>query len=159
MIRLRPAAEEELPALSALCLRSKAVWGYDDAFMAACREELTLTPADMLGNHLQVAEDGAVIVGVVKLDIEGETAELSKLFVEPARIGSGAGRVLFAWAVEQARSLGAKTMRIEADPDAAAFYRHMGAEVVGTAPSGSIPGRVLPLLTLDLSGAGSDAAQ
>ncbi|WP_420347461.1 GNAT family N-acetyltransferase [Pelagibius sp.] len=157
MIRLRPAVEEELPALSALCLRSKAVWGYDDAFMAACREELTLTPADLQNDQLQVAEDDEGVVGVVKLDIESESAELSKLFIEPARIGSGAGRVLFTWAVERARGLGAKTMRIESDPDAAAFYRHMGAEVVGTAPSGSIPGRVLPLLTLDLSGAGSDA--
>ena len=41
-------------------------------------------------------------------------------------------------------------MTIEADPDAAPFYRRIGARDVGTAPSGSIPGRELPLLELVL---------
>ena len=40
--RLRAARVEELDALSTLCLRSKAVWGYDKEFMNACRAELTL---------------------------------------------------------------------------------------------------------------------
>jgi hypothetical protein len=42
-------------------------------------------------------------------------------------------------------------MRIEADPHAEAFYLGRGARCVGTAPSGSIPGRMLPLLEIDLS--------
>ena len=159
MIRLRPAVENELAALSALCLRSKAVWGYDEAFIAACREELTLTPKDLRDNHLQIAEDDTGILGVVELGIAGETAELWKLFVEPQRMGSGAGRALFGWAVAQARDLGAKTLRSESDHDAAAFYRRLGGKVAGTAPSGSVPGRALPLLTLDLSGADSSATQ
>ena len=33
-----------------------------------------------------------------------------------------------------------------ADPDAAPFYVHMGAEPAGEAESGSIPGRLLPRL-------------
>ena len=37
MLGLRPARPEEGAELIELCLRSKAVWGYDDAFMAACR--------------------------------------------------------------------------------------------------------------------------
>ena len=43
MLALRPARPEEAPALTELCLRSKAVWGYDAAFMQACRRELTMT--------------------------------------------------------------------------------------------------------------------
>ena len=39
---------------------------------------------------------------------------------------------------------------IEADPDAAPFYRRMGAQDVGLAPSGSIPGRMLPKLVKEL---------
>lgn len=159
MIRLRPAVENELAALSALCLRSKAVWGYDEAFIAACREELTLTPEDLRDNHLQIAEDDTTIVGVVELGVAGETAELWKLFVEPQWMGNGAGRELFDWAVAQARDLGAKILQIEADPGAAAFYRRLGAKVVGTVPSGSIPGRALPLLTLELSSADSSASR
>jgi hypothetical protein len=36
-VRLRAPRLDELEALSDLCLRSKAVWGYDAAFLEACR--------------------------------------------------------------------------------------------------------------------------
>lgn len=151
MITLRIPREDELPALSELCLRSKAVWGYDDAFMAACMEELTLRPSDLTTTHLQLAEDEQGCLGMAQIAmVDDDAASLEAMFIEPARMGCGAGRMLFGWAVEQARTLGAKTMMIESDPGAAAFYRHMGAYGVGEAPSGSIPGRMLPLLKLDL---------
>ena len=44
------ACGSDAPALTLLALRSKAVWGYDAAFIAACRDELTLT-ADDLERH------------------------------------------------------------------------------------------------------------
>jgi len=151
MISLRIPREDELPALSALCLRSKAHWGYDDAFMAACVEELTLYPNALTTSHLQLAEDQQGTIGVVQVVmIDETTASLEVLYIEPERMGCGAGRVLFDWATKQARELGASSMMIEGDPDAAPFYRHMGAYDVGEAPSGSIPGRMLPLLRLDL---------
>lgn len=150
MLKLRPPREDELAALSALCLRSKAVWGYDAAFMAACVAELTLTPADLRDTPMRVAEDDDGIAGVVQISVDGTEAELEKLFVDPARLRTGAGRVLFDWAAKTARGLGAERLIIDADPDAAPFYRRMGARDVGTAPSGSIPGRVLPRLALDL---------
>jgi hypothetical protein len=46
--------------------------------------------------------------------------------------------------------MGAHRMAIEADPDAAPFYRRMGAKDSGFAPSGSIPGRMLPKLIKEL---------
>ncbi len=151
MIKLREPREDELPALSALCLRSKAVWGYDDAFMAACVEELTLHPDELSTTRLQLAEDEQGCIGIVQVAMDDEaTASLEAMFVEPGRMGGGAGRLLFQWATGQARTLGARTMMIEADPEAAPFYRHMGAVNVGQAPSGSIPGRMLPLLRFDL---------
>ena len=150
MIFLRPPTESELAALSDLALRSKAVWGYDEAFMAACVEELTLTVQDLGETHLQLAEDAAGVVGFVQVEIDGDLADLLKLFIEPTRLRTGAGRILFDWATETARAQGAQRMTIEADPDAAPFYRRMGARDIGTAPSGSIPGRELPLLELAL---------
>jgi hypothetical protein len=41
-------------------------------------------------------------------------------------------------------------MIIEADPDAAAFYEHMGARHAGLAASWSIPGRMLPRMQMEL---------
>ena len=118
--------------------------------MAACRAELTLHPDDLRTTQLQVAERDATAVGLAQLKVSGGDAGLMKLFVEPALLGSGIGRLLFAWATERARALGAVRMMIEADPGAAPFYERMGARLAGLAPSQSIPGRMLPLLQMEL---------
>jgi GNAT superfamily N-acetyltransferase len=150
VIQLRDALQNELSSLDELCLRSKAVWGYDDAFMTACRDELTLHPDELRTTHLQVAERDQTIVGLAQVRVAGKQADLMKLFVEPALLRSGVGRLLFAWATAQARRLGAVRMVIEADPGAAAFYERMGARQAGLAPSQSIAGRLLPRLLMEL---------
>jgi GNAT superfamily N-acetyltransferase len=149
--RLRPAHESDLAALSDLCFRSKAVWGYDAAFMEACRAELTLTPRDLEESSIQVVESRGRIVGVVQVAVTGAASSLEKLFVAPDALRLGAGRLLFAWAVEAARKRGARSLTIESDPGATDFYRRMGARDAGLVPSGSIPGRWLPRLEFDLS--------
>ncbi len=147
---LRVPTVEELPALSALCLRSKAVWGYDNDFMEACRKELTIELSDLRSTSIAVAEENGKVVGVGQIKIVGSEADLLKLFVEPTILRGGVGRTLFVWATEMATSRGADRLMIEADPDAAAFYRRMGAEDYGFAPSGSIAGRMLPKLVKEL---------
>jgi GNAT superfamily N-acetyltransferase len=147
---IRAPDVRELPALSELCMRSKAVWGYDAAFMKACRAELTFDPRDLVTSRIAVAAQGDSVVGVAQVKISGAEADLQKLFVEPAALRGGVGRALFDWATEAAREMGASRMIIEADPDAAPFYRRLGARDVGVAPSGSIAGRMLPKLALEL---------
>ena len=127
-----------------------AVWGYDDAFMLACRTELTLGPDELKSTHVQVAERGTIVVGLAQVKVTGADADLLKLFVEPALLRSGVGALLFEWAMAKARSLGAVRMVIEADPGAAPFYERMGARHAGFAASQSIPGRVLPRLLVEL---------
>ncbi len=151
-MRIRMPRPDELPELSELCLRSKAVWGYDQDFIEACREELTLRAEELHTTHLAVADCGDCLVGVVQIGIARDQAELLKLFVEPDRIEKGIGRRLLNWAIEKARALGAVRLIIEADPGAAPFYSRMGAYHIGSAPSGSIPGRTLPKLAYDLQG-------
>jgi GNAT superfamily N-acetyltransferase len=150
MLRLRTPHARELAGLSELCLRSKAVWGYDQAFLETCRAELTLSARDLATSHLQLAERDGAIVGVAQVAVDGGVARLEKLFIEPGAIRTGAGRSLFGWAAHTARALGATRMLIESDPDAAQFYRRMGAIDDGQAPSGSIPGRFLPRLRFAL---------
>src|SRR5262245_23364091 len=118
MIRLRAARAEECESLSALCLRSKALWGYDPAFIEQCRAELTLRPAELGATRVCVAETDGLVLGVAQISVTGEDADLLKLFVEPGHVRSGAGRLLFQWAAATARELGAARMVIEADPDA-----------------------------------------
>jgi GNAT superfamily N-acetyltransferase len=150
MLTLRGAHPDEAAALTELCLRSKAVWGYDAAFMTACRDELTLTPETFGSSLLQVAVRDGRVIGMVQVGIAGEVAQLDRLFVEPDQLRSGAGRILLDWAKAAARQVGAVVMIIEADPGAAGFYRREGAVDAGTVASGSIPGRCIPKLSLAL---------
>ena len=150
MVFLRAAKPGELEALSALCLRSKAVWGYDESFMEACRAELTITVDTLHGSRVRVAVANDRIVGVAEIVVSGPIARLEKLFVEPECMRSGVGRMLFEWCVSTTRAEGADELVIDADPGAAEFYRRMGAFDYGSVASNSIPGRQIPRLRFDL---------
>jgi GNAT superfamily N-acetyltransferase len=150
-LQIRPARPDEAEALSALALRSKAYWGYDRAFLERCRDELTLRSGDMLARRASVAELDGRVIGFVTVEGEPPEGEIGALFVEPDVIGSGAGRALWAHAVAIARRAGFCRLRIDADPGAEGFYLRMGAQRCGEAPSGSVPGRMLPRLEYDLS--------
>ena len=151
MAHIRKAHLEELGALSELCMRSKAHWGYDADFMAACVDELTLTPDDLARDAVIVLEEAGRPVGVAQVHDEGTYADLMKLFVEPGVMGRGYGAQLMRWALATARALRHGRLMIEADPDAVAFYARFGAWKVGKVASGSIPGRSLPLMQIDLT--------
>ena len=149
-MKIRPARSDELAELSELCMRSKAWWGYDETFMEACREELSLVEAELQRTSVAVLELEGAVAGVAQVDHQDDWAEVDKLFVDPGAIGTGAGRVLWNWCVEAAKAQGASRLKVVADPGAAPFYEHMGAVPDGVAPSGSIPGRTLPRLRFDL---------
>jgi len=149
-LTIRPPTIDELSGLSDLCFRSKAVWGYDEEFMEACRRELSFEPRDLGLTPIAVAEHDGKPIGVAQLKVVDGEADLLKLFVEPSALRSGTGKALLAWATDAAKKLGATRLTIEADPDAAAFYRRMGAYDVGQAPSRSVPGRMLPKLAMNL---------
>jgi GNAT superfamily N-acetyltransferase len=78
-------------------------------------------------------------------------AELEWLFVAPHAMRRGVGAALFVDAIEVAREQGIDELRIDADPNAAAFYERMGARHVGETASASIAGRVLPVFTIGVS--------
>jgi GNAT superfamily N-acetyltransferase len=149
-LTIRAPTSNELPGLSELCFRSKAVWGYDEKFMEACRGELSFEPHDLELTPIAVAELNGKPIGVAQVKVADGEADLLKLFVEPSALRSGTGKALLVWATDVAKKLGATQLTIDADPDAAPFYRRMGAYDVGQAPSGSVPGRMLPKLVMNL---------
>jgi GNAT superfamily N-acetyltransferase len=147
MVTVRQARAGEAETLTALCIRSKAHWGYDARFMRLSQASLTISDADIASARVLVAEQSAVL-GVARVEPDGE---LGLMFVDPSAMGRGAGRLLFRAAVELARRLGAQVMPILADPNAAPFYERMGARFVAHAPSDAIPGRMIPLYEYDLT--------
>ena len=155
---IRRAREEEVGALGELAMRSKAHWGYDAAFMEACREDLAVSADDIASGLVHVIEDGGQVVGFSHLRGDEDEAELVALFVEPGAIGGGYGKRLWRHAEETARGLGYRLLRLQSEPHAEGFYRAMGATRVGESASTVIPERMLPLMRYALDGEdGSDS--
>lgn len=149
-IELRQARPDEHLAVSALALRSKGHWGHDAEFLEACRAELTWGPERMV--EVVVAESDGAVVGfhlLEPVESEAHVGELAALFVDPPSIGSGVGRLLLRDALAHAVRRGWRAVRLDADPDAEAFYLSQGARRIGESPSGSIAGRVLPRLEFE----------
>lgn len=147
-ICVRPARAGEAATLTALCVRSKSHWGYDAEFMRLSRASLCVDDDDVASGRVLVAAEDDRIAGMARVELDGE---LGMMFVDPPAMGLGAGRALFHAAAVLARRLGARSMRILADPNAAPFYERMGARLVSHAPSDAIPGRTLPLYEYDLT--------
>lgn len=145
-MEIRPATGEDAEALSDLAFRSKAHWGYDDAFMAACRAELTYTPEQLDAGGFWVLEDDDELRGFYGLTkISPDAVELEAMFVEPAHLGRGYGRALMDHAMAEFHAMALARLVIQADPNAASFYEAAGATLIGERPSDSIEGRTLPL--------------
>ncbi|WP_299409268.1 GNAT family N-acetyltransferase [Acaryochloris sp. IP29b_bin.148] len=151
---IRKARPEDAPALSQLAIHAKAYWGYSPAFMTACRPELTYTSAQIIHPqfHFFLAETGDRLIGFYGLEpCSAQEMELLALFVSPAFIRQGYGRILMQHAQKQAMACGTQTLMIQSDPNAEAFYLAMGARAIAKTESASISGRYLPLLVLDLA--------
>lgn len=118
--------------------------------MDACVEELTLTPGHLAKDQLIIAEDEIGMAGLAHVEVIASRGHLHKLFIDPERIGQGAGQVLYDWAISTANQLGAKDLIVVSDPNAAAFYEHMGGRHIDNVASGSIAGRELPRYILPL---------
>jgi GNAT superfamily N-acetyltransferase len=161
MITLRDAHAADAPTLEALMLRSKAYWPYTQAQLDAFAPHMRLTGDDLTGpgcwGIVAVSADGAMAgFGVLAHIAEAEEAWwIAYLFVDPPHIGHGVGAAVYAALEQTARAHRAACLFVEADPNAADFYRRMGFEQVREQESPAIGGRVLPIMRKPLSGPAS----
>lgn len=152
---IRPARVDEACLLSELALRSKGHWGYSPEFLQACLAELSYGEEQLLSERMRffVLEGARRIVGFYALVRHSRMEyELEALFVEPAFIGKGFGRLLVEHAKSVASTMGGTKLIIQGDPNAERFYIAMGGVLTGSKESGSIPGRFLPTFSVDLTG-------
>ena len=148
-LNIRRARLDEADLLTELSMRSKQSNGYDDAFMNACREELTVTEERMTGGEYWVA-DSEEICGCVCLGTNdiAHSGEVHAFFIEPKWQRKGIGKLLWQKLLERARSKGLKQLHLDADPAAVPFYEMLGFETIFEVPSGSIPGRTIPRMRM-----------
>ncbi|MFG1912495.1 GNAT family N-acetyltransferase [Kribbella sp. NPDC048928] len=148
---LRNAEPADSSMLTALTQRSKAHWGYPQAMLDQWKDILVVSVATIRDGKVVVAEQDGVPAGYYNLTGEPPNGGLSDLFIEPAAIGTGLGRMLWNHAVASAHSAGFRTLTLDSDPHAEGFYLHMGAERIGDRTVA--PGRVLPILRFTLAAA------
>jgi GNAT superfamily N-acetyltransferase len=139
-----------------LTIRSKAHWGYDDAFIKAVRDELEFRPSKFQPDfHVYILEQNCERLGFCSLlPINRETVELHDLFLDPLHIGKGYGKQLWNYAVNLARDLGYDKLILTAEPHAEPFYVHQGAVRSGEKSSALINSRKLPLMEYSLVAGG-----
>jgi GNAT superfamily N-acetyltransferase len=141
---IRRALPGEADILSALAMRSKAHWGYDQEFLEVVRPILTFTEKALTDSPVFVLAVGGEVAGVYRLSGLPPEGELEDLWLDPGMIGRGLGRLLFDHAVGTAAELGFDSLLIESEPNAEGFYLTMGAIHVGDRRS--VTGRTLSLM-------------
>jgi GNAT superfamily N-acetyltransferase len=133
-----------------LALEAKRYWGYPEHWIKHWKSDLTISSEFIHDNHVYVAEENGQIQGFYALIVTGNKAELDHMWVQPALIGTGIGKELFLDAMERAAALKVIAVEISSDPNAAGFYRRMGATEIGESDA-SFDGvtRKLPRLKIE----------
>jgi GNAT superfamily N-acetyltransferase len=130
-------------------MASKRSNGYDDAFMDACADELRVHPKQITLQSYWIAEEGQ-LMGCVCLNQNGATGTINTFFIHPDHKRKGIGRALWEQVAQVAAAKELTLLKLDADPAAVPFYEAIGFRTVSEAPSGSIPGRMLPHMHLTL---------
>jgi len=128
---IRPAAANEASVLTSMALEAKRYWGYPEHWIKHWESDLTISSDFIHDNHVYVAEENGQIQGFYALIVTGDKAELDHMWVKPALVGTGIGKELFLDAMERAAALKVIAVEISSDPNAAGFYRRMGATEIG----------------------------
>jgi GNAT superfamily N-acetyltransferase len=146
------AAPGEAGTLTALAHAAKRHWGYPEEWITRWADTLTVTPEYLEAHPTHAAWEDGTCVGFCTVIIAGPDARLEHLWVLPAAMGRGVGRLLFEFAAGIARAGGATRLVVESDPHAEAFYIHLGATRFGQVPA-PMDGRerFLPLLAKRLT--------
>lgn len=149
-MKIRKALTDDAATLTRIAHDAKQHWGYPEHWLKHWQEDLTISPDFVAANQVYVAESEGDLLGFYALVIQKEKAELDHMWVAPAHIGSGVGKQLFLHAMQSAAGQNIDAVEILSDPNAAGFYRKMGAHQIGETTS-EIDGqpRTLPRLMVD----------
>lgn len=150
--RARPSESEEL---SALAIAAKALWGYSAQQLALWVVELRISPESILNEPTFVAEEDGHLIGVAQLDTRASPLAVECLWVHPSAARQGVGTLLVRHLLAHAQAEGQSELHVDADPNAEAFYLHLGARRVGeiAAPIEGQPSRARPQLVLSTENA------
>lgn len=149
-MNIRSARPEEAEQITALVMRSKAHWGYDDEFMALAVDDLRITQEYLEKNEGFVMGTDNEMWGFSSMVRQENEMLLDNLFIEPGFIGQGLGMKLWEHAVAFAREKGCEAIVLVSEPHAVEFYRKLGAVIIGEETSAVDENRKLPVMRFEL---------
>jgi len=134
-VRIRPASEEDVPALARLI---NAAFVVEQVVFDGNRVDDLGVRAYTSGGTFLVAEGSDGLAGCVYIETRGDRSYLGLLSVQPRRQGAGLGRQLVAAAENLARESGSHVMDLRVisarGDQLLPFYQRLGYEVVRTEP-------------------------
>ncbi|PHN03476.1 GNAT family N-acetyltransferase [Flavilitoribacter nigricans] len=151
--RLEEPTPEDARYLSRISKASKAHWGYPPEWLELWQEDLEVSPAYLAQNQtfvLCLRPDRAFIGFCVICEASPELLWVEHLWLLPEYIGQGLGSALLQRSLEECILPEHRSVRVVADPNAAAFYGSRGFSVIDYHPSQ--PGdRRLPVMEKSLA--------
>lgn len=140
------AKNQDAEAITELTIRSKAYWNYGKSQIEAWRDDLTVSSEYIAQNHVYKLVDQNKLLGFYAFQLKKDkSAKLTFLFIDPDFIGKGYGKVLLLDCLKRAKQMESKSIFLDADPNAQAFYERFGFCQVGQLAS-SIKDRFLPIM-------------
>ena len=150
MVTFQAATADQAQLLSDIAIEAKGYWGYSREQLEIWRDGLRIEPDYIQKHTVRTVKVNGDVVGFFAIT-QGETAMLDHLWILPAVIGRGIGKLAFLEIITECQKLGIDTFTIISDPDAEGFYLHHGAVKVGEVES--IPQkRMLPKLQFNIKG-------
>lgn len=147
---IQQAIKRDAIELTALCIRSKSYWNYDQKNIKEWEASLTITKEYIQNNSVYKLLTNETLVGFYAYYQENKTdVRLDFLFIDPKFIGKNYGRSLMIHFLTRVKKLNFKRIILDADPNAKDFYSKFGFRVTDQLKS-SIEGRFLPIMELKL---------
>lgn len=150
------ASLDQASYLTQLALDSNAIYNYRTVTDEEALKVFAVTKNHFDNGIVCLMKSSEEILGFFGLacwkdDNDMIINSLSHLFLKPPYIGQGYGKILFLEAMRMAKEqLGWETLLWKSDPNAAWFYRMMGAKKIGETPCVLSPENKLPLFAYTL---------
>jgi len=150
--KISRATPEQAKVLTQIAFTAKRHWGYPERWIEIWSPILTISEEFIQEHPTYIVNVDGKSVGFYALSIQKDKASLEHLWVLPAYMGQGIGKVLFEHAIKQCKKVRVPFLEIESDPHAQGFYEHMGAIKTGE-KIGKVDDqpRVLPILEIHLT--------
>jgi GNAT superfamily N-acetyltransferase len=148
---IRSARADEGPRLKEIAIAAKGFWGYEPDQVRSWADQGDFTPERLQELILFVAESDGRAIGWASLIPKDEVGWLDDLWIDPDWIGKGVGSLLFRRAADHAKTMGARRLEWEAEPNAIGFYEKMGGTYVRQSEQTEW-GRTLSVMGVELIG-------